>query len=97
MTLTDELNRAAINRFLAIAEATELYGEPARCVHATGHARLCESCTDDWLTDPTAYEELGEHPEGQRRWRELQARLAADAAAFLAASAEPCPESDIPY
>jgi hypothetical protein len=46
------------------------------CIHSP--AGLCESCREDYDADPSAWVEFGNHNEGLRRWRELQAEIAAD-------------------
>ncbi len=49
---------------------------PPACVHTTD-GTLCPSCRHEWEEDPTAYNEYGDHPEGLKRWRALQADMAA--------------------
>lgn len=56
------------------------------CIHAT--TGLCETCQADYDYDPVAYHEFGDHPEGIRRWLELQAEMAAHAAKHPAPTTE---------
>jgi hypothetical protein len=68
---------------------------------------LCPACRADYEEDPQAFEQFGCHPEGRRRWAELQAEFAADWAAeeervrLERLAAEPAPEpyrdDEIPF
>jgi hypothetical protein len=66
---------------------------------------LCESCRAAYEEDPLLFEQLGCHPEGERRWAELEAELQAEAAAervrLERLAAEPAPEpyrdDEIPF
>lgn len=46
------------------------------CIHRDG-CTLCPDCQEQYDTDPTAWEEYGHHPDGERRWAELQAEMSA--------------------
>ena len=47
------------------------------CIHSL--AGLCRACQDEYDTDPAAFIEFGNHPEGIARWQGLLAEIAADA------------------
>lgn len=71
---------------------------PPRCIHAKEGEQLCEACEEAFEEDPGAYLEYGDHPEGLRRWQELQTELDYEAIAWLEHTLRnPCPESDIPF
>lgn len=38
---------------------------------------LCPDCLEEYEADPSSWIEFGPHPEGNRRWEELQAEMAA--------------------
>lgn len=44
------------------------------CIHGDGHT-LCPACQEQYDADPTAWEEYGHHPEGERRWAEALAEI----------------------
>lgn len=44
------------------------------CIHA--RAGLCPACLDDYLEDPTAWMEYGNHPQGIANWQEEERRIA---------------------
>lgn len=48
---------------------------PTPCKHGDGKS-LCDSCQDEYDTDPDAWEEFGYHAAGEKRWLELQAEIA---------------------
>ena len=37
------------------------------CIHGDGTS-LCGNCREAYETDPDAYIEFGDHPEGMKRW-----------------------------
>jgi len=47
------------------------------CIHTNGIG-LCLDCQTAYDDDPLAYIEFGDHPEGIRRWQELQAEMEAE-------------------
>jgi hypothetical protein len=65
--------------------------DPMTCVHR--ESGLCDDCRADADEDFPAWLEYGRHSEGDRRWRELQAELAARPAEPAAAA----DDSDVPY
>lgn len=46
------------------------------CIHV-GHG-LCPACLDDYLEDPDAWREYGQHTAGEAAWEALQAEIAAE-------------------
>lgn len=51
---------------------------PPACIHGDGQS-LCQSCREQYEYDAESYIEVGDHPEGLARWREIQEGIAADA------------------
>ncbi len=61
-------------------DSPDLEGVPG-CVHGTGdEGDLCDNCLAEYLEDPEAWHEFGEHPQGRENWRDLQADMDAYAA-----------------
>lgn len=55
---------------------TREYPELLICIHqGAGDHGLCETCEEEFAADPLSYYEYGDHPEGVKRWRELQEEL----------------------
>lgn len=68
---------------------------PTPCIHRCGCGGLCDSCQPcpmadnapslcpkcqaEFDEDTSAYEEFGEHPDGQQRWRQLREEMATEA------------------
>jgi hypothetical protein len=44
------------------------------CIHVA-HG-LCRNCLDEYLEDPQAWEEFGDHPQGIANWRALEDEIA---------------------
>lgn len=63
------------------------------CIHAP-HGGLCPDCQGEYDTDPEAWYEFGDHPEGIERTRELEAEMARWRAE---ASEDPIDWTDIPF
>jgi hypothetical protein len=62
---------------------------PPSCIHTNG-AGLCPDCQAEYDSDPMAYVEYGEHPEGRENWRALQEEIARTPPA-------PLPDPDLPF
>ncbi len=64
------------------------------CIHR--EQGLCESCQAEYDEDPEAFEEFGRHPEGMRRWAELEAEM--EASRLAHADREPIAiDPDMPW
>ena len=67
---------------------------PICCIHATTNQRLCPKCEAEYLYDPIAWLEYGDHPAGleaQQRLRDEHAAMAAEVATRV-----PVDDSDWP-
>lgn len=49
------------------------YAKRLTCIHAV--KGLCDTCQADYDTDPAAYIEFGDHPQGIANWKAEQARI----------------------
>jgi hypothetical protein len=68
--------------------------DPMTCIHTT--EGLCPACEEEYLEDPGAWLEFGNHQEGIENWKRVQEEMAADAE--LREMARPTPQDDdIPF
>lgn len=68
---------------------------PTPCIHGDG-TNLCSDCQEEFDTDPGAWEEFGEHPQGAANWKAMQEEMAAEAER-VARLPPAVPDPNIPF